>query len=93
MSYLLELLAKGLEHDVGETVQRHLRLDAEKPAAELEELCREHPDQFQRRGSLTGLRPRIRGAAHQHTTEHEDDSHGMRAGASESPAPILSLQP
>ncbi|KPK82631.1 MAG: hypothetical protein AMJ81_09700 [Phycisphaerae bacterium SM23_33] len=44
MSYLLELLAKGLEAGVAEMLERYLRLGAGKPLEQLQELCRRHPD-------------------------------------------------
>lgn len=44
MSYLLEILAKGLEGNVGEVLHRYFRLGAGKGLDELEGLCRHHAD-------------------------------------------------
>ncbi len=52
MSYLLELLAKGLDANVGETVQRHLRLGSGRSLEELEGLCRRHADRADLRCQL-----------------------------------------
>jgi len=48
VSSLLEILGKGLEANVGETLERFFRHGAGKSVAELEDLCRQQPD----RGSL-----------------------------------------
>ncbi|MFW6132626.1 MAG: tetratricopeptide repeat protein, partial [Planctomycetota bacterium] len=44
MSYLLELLGRGLDHEIGEVLDRYYWSPPTRPAADLERLACEHPD-------------------------------------------------
>ena len=44
MSYLLELLGRGLQNDLGDMLDRYFWSPSAKGLDELEACCREHPD-------------------------------------------------
>lgn len=68
MSHLLELLAKGLTHNVGETVGRHLRLAVDRSMTELESACESDPADVDARCQL-GL-TLLRGMRFDEAVEH-----------------------